>query len=130
MRKIILFIFFVDAVSCHNGFSQKLEKKEGRASYYGTKFHGKTTASGEIFDMNKMTAAHPKLPFNTLVKVTNKLNNKAVIVRINDRGPFSKYRIIDVSKAAARQLGMVEKGTANVILEVLEGESLYGFPDI
>lgn len=120
--------FFVMTFSSFLSFAQSTELQKGKASYYGTKFDGKTTANGEIFDMNKFTAAHPKLPFNTMVRVTNVQNNKSVVVRINDRGPFSKYRIIDLSKAAAEQIGMIEKGIVTVTIEVLDSfsiESIY-----
>ena len=93
---------------------------EGRASYYGAKFHGRRTASGQTFDMHAMTAAHPTLPFGSRVRVTNERTGKSVIVRINDRGPFVKSRIIDVSRAAAEQLGMVRSGHANVTLALLD----------
>lgn len=92
-------------------------RKKGRASWYGPGFHGKRTASGERFNQNALTAAHRSLPFGTKVKVTNSRNGRSVIVRINDRGPFHGGRIIDLSKAAARVLGI--GGTAPVILEVL-----------
>ncbi len=96
------------------------EKVKGKASYYGKKFHGKSTASGETFNMNKMTAAHRTLPFGTRVKVTNLRNKRSVILRINDRGPFTKDRILDMSKAAAKKLGIIETGTATVIMEVVK----------
>lgn len=91
----------------------------GEASYYADKFHGRKTASGETFDMNAMTAAHKTLPFGTKVNVTNTANNKTVQVRINDRGPFVKGRIIDVSLAAAKALDMIRSGVADVIVEVV-----------
>jgi rare lipoprotein A len=91
----------------------------GMASYYGLGFHGKKTASGERFNMYKLTAAHKSLPFGTRVRVTNLDNNKSVIVRINDRGPYAKGRIIDLSLAAARDIGMVKSGTARVRLEII-----------
>jgi len=90
--------------------------EKGIASWYGPRFHGRRTASGERYDQNKMTAAHKTLPFGTLVKVHNLDNDKSVIVRINDRGPFGNGRIIDVSKAAAKELGMIGPGTARVIV--------------
>ncbi len=92
----------------------------GIASYYGSKYHGKATASGEAFDMNDFTAAHPKLAFGTKVKVTHLGNDRTVIVRINDRGPFLKGRIIDLSQAAAVALQMDKQGTAQVKVEVIE----------
>lgn len=92
----------------------------GVASYYGLEFHGRPTTSGEIYDMNSLTAAHPTLPLGTIVKVTNLANDKSVIVRINDRGPFKKNRIIDVSYEAAKQLGFLNDGTALVKIEVIK----------
>lgn len=97
----------------------------GIASWYGKDFHGGPTASGERYDMNTLTAAHPSLPFGTLVRVTNLQNGKDVVVRVNNRGPYRKNRIIDLSKEAARQLGMVGAGIAKVRVEVVTaGESI------
>lgn len=95
------------------------EAQVGVASYYAHAHDGRRTASGERFDMSEMTAAHRTLPFGTIVRVTNLANGRRAVVRINDRGPFKKKRIIDVSLAAARELGMVGRGTARVRLEVL-----------
>ena len=89
----------------------------GVASWYGAKHHGKRTANGEIFNQNQFTAAHPTLPFGTRVKVINLDNGKSVHVRINDRGPYKRGRIIDVSRAAAKALGMVQGGIAMVRIE-------------
>lgn len=86
----------------------------GKASYYADKFQGRKTANGETFRQNRMTAAHQTLPFGTKVKVTNLSNGKTVKVRVNDRGPFVAGRIIDLSKKAARKLGMTQAGIANV----------------
>jgi rare lipoprotein A len=91
----------------------------GEASWYGPGFHGQLTSSREIFNMEDLTAAHPTLPFGTMVQVTNLENSRAVTVRINDRGPFVKNRIIDLSYAAARMLGLIGPGTAQVRLEVI-----------
>ena len=91
----------------------------GVASYYAHKFHGRKTASGERYDENKQTAAHRTLPFGTLVRVTNLANDRSVEVWINDRGPWVKGRIIDVSFAAAKQLGLIGPGTAKVRVRVL-----------
>jgi rare lipoprotein A len=91
----------------------------GIASWYGPNFHGKKTSNGEYYDMYALTAANKTLPMNTIVKVTNLLNGKSVVVRINDRGPFVKNRIIDLSYAAAKRLDVVSKGTAPVRLEIL-----------
>ncbi len=90
----------------------------GIASWYGGKFHGRTTANGETYDKNAMTAAHRTLPFDTLVKVTNLANGKSIRLRINDRGPFVKGRIIDVSRRAAEKLGFRIDGTTRVRIEV------------
>lgn len=92
---------------------------EGNASFYGARFHGRKTASGAIFNKHAMTAAHRNLPFGTRVRVTHVHNGRSVVVTINDRGPFVKSRIIDVSRAAAEQLGMVQQGVARVRLERL-----------
>ena len=104
--------------------AQKNYTQKGMASYYGKDFHGRKTACGEKFDMNEFTAAHKKLPFQTLVKVTNLKNNKSVIVRINDRGPFSKQRIIDLSKAAASRIDLVRIGVAMVKIQVVGNDDL------
>ena len=93
----------------------------GVASWYGQEFHGRPTSSREVFDMNDMTAAHRTLPFGTYVMVTNLANDRSAVVRINDRGPFVRGRIIDLSYAAARVLGIVGPGTARVRLETLRG---------
>ncbi|MDR1127912.1 MAG: septal ring lytic transglycosylase RlpA family protein, partial [Treponema sp.] len=87
-------------------------RQEGIASWYGQEFAGRPTASGEVFNPSQFTAAHPTLPFGTLLKVTNRHNNRSVTVRVNDRGPFVSSRIIDVSRAAAEQLDIVATGTA------------------
>jgi len=84
------------------------------ASYYGRAHDGRRTASGEIFHMDEMTAAHRSLPFGTRVRVTNLANGRQAVVRINDRGPFRRGRIIDLSYAAARKLGLVRRGVARV----------------
>ena len=92
-------------------------RQEGIASWYGGEFNGRTTASGEIYDANQLTAAHPTLPFGTLVRVTNMTNMRQVTVRINDRGPFVAARIIDLSMAAAAALDMLYTGQAHVVIE-------------
>ncbi|KTC63148.1 hypothetical protein AO262_05285 [Pseudomonas fluorescens ABAC62] len=91
----------------------------GTASYYGARHHGKKTASGEPFNQNTLTAAHRRLPFGTQVKVTNLDNDKSVIVRINDRGPHTRGRLIDISRAAAERLGMLRSGTARVRVQAM-----------
>jgi len=96
----------------------------GTASWYGTKFHGKKTANGERYDMHAMSAAHKTLPMPTMVRVTNLNNGRSIVVRVNDRGPFAKSRIIDLSYAAARALGYDNEGTAPVRVEALSQNSL------
>jgi rare lipoprotein A len=92
----------------------------GIASWYGDPYHGRRTASGEVYDMDQMTAAHRTMPFQTWVKVENLSNGKTVDVRINDRGPFVGGRIIDLSRSAARSIGMLGPGTAKVRIEVIK----------
>ncbi len=94
----------------------------GIASWYGTKFHGRKTSSGEPYDVYKITAAHKSLPLPTYVKVTNLENDRTLVVRVNDRGPFVRGRIIDLSYAAAVQLGVFPKGTARVLVETVPVE--------
>ncbi|PWJ44294.1 septal ring lytic transglycosylase RlpA family protein [Sediminitomix flava] len=95
------------------------DKVTGEASYYAKKFHGRTTANGEKFNMYAMTAAHKELPFNTVLKVVNLTNGKWVKVRINDRGPFVGNRIIDLSYAAAKNIGMIQDGVAKIEFTIL-----------
>lgn len=116
MISLLLFLPALDAAALETGY----------ASWYGGKFQGRQTANGEIFDTNKLTAAHKTLPFGTEVLVTHLANNRTVRVRINDRGPFVEGRIIDLSRAAAERLGMLTSGVALVKLEVLGGS---GAPD-
>ncbi|MFJ4196754.1 septal ring lytic transglycosylase RlpA family protein [Pseudomonas sp. NPDC089534] len=92
----------------------------GVASYYGAKHHGKRTASGEPFNQNALTAAHRQLPFGTRVKVTNLKNDRSCVVRINDRGPHTRGRLIDLSREAAQRLGMIGSGTARVRVQALD----------
>ena len=92
---------------------------QGTASYYGGKFHGRKTASGERFNQHGLTAAHKTLPLGTKVRVTNLRNGESVDVKINDRGPFHKGRVLDLSKGAAREIGMLGAGTAKVKVEVI-----------
>jgi len=119
MRNILITLLYLLPLAL---FAQVFE--EGDASWYGGKFQGRQTANGEIFDTEKMTAAHKTLPFNTVVKVINLSNNKSTIVRINDRGPFAKERIIDLSRAAAAEIDMVDAGVAPVQIEILQKEEL------
>ena len=94
--------------------------ERGLASWYGKKFHGRRTANGERFDMNRPSAAHKTLPFGATVRVTNLENGRRIVVRINDRGPFVAGRIIDLSRAAAKKLGMIEAGVVRVKIEVVD----------
>ena len=91
-----------------------------KASWYGPKFHGRVTANGEIYDQMAFTAAHKSLRFGTLLKLTNKKNGKSVIIRINDRGPYIPGRQLDVSKAVAMELGMIQKGVASLEVEEIK----------
>lgn len=124
MRKLyvspswILPLFFLLFAATLFAFEQ-----QGLASWYGGKFQGRQTASGEIFDTNKFTAAHKTLAFGTIVKVTNLENEKSTVVRINDRGPFIPGRIIDLSRAAAAAIGLAGQGVAEVRIEVLSPDS-------
>ncbi len=115
--KPILFCTYLLLTFGYQVFSQTTET--GMASFYNDKFEGRITASGEVFSQSKSTAAHRTLPFHTKIKVTNLSNKKSVVVVINDRGPFVKGRILDLSKKAASKLHFIEKGVAKVKLEVL-----------
>lgn len=117
MFKYTSIIFFLAIIFMNASFAQI---QEGTASYYSSKFEGKQTASGEKYKHKKLTAAHKTLPFGTLVRVTNLSNSKSVEVRINDRGPFVKGRIIDVSRAAAEELMFINQGLADVKVEVID----------
>jgi rare lipoprotein A len=94
--------------------------QEGVVSWYGGQFHDRKTASGERFDSGALTMAHPRLPFGTMVRVTNLRNGRSVVVRVNDRGPFVGKRIADLSQAAAAEIGMVHRGVARARIEVLD----------
>lgn len=102
------------ACATEQGSTASAVAETGLASYYGSEFHGRRTASGEVYDENKLTAAHRTLPFGTRVRVTNLANGKSVVVRINDRGPFREGRIIDVSRRAARELDSIRAGVVRV----------------
>jgi rare lipoprotein A len=123
MKKIVIFIVFgtVFGTFCFaqaaGGQGSLIFRQQGIASWYGSEFDGRPTASGEIFDSSKFTAAHPSLPFGTILTVTNTQNNRQVTVRVNDRGPFVAARIIDLSRAAAETLDMLVTGTAPVSVE-------------
>ena len=97
----------------------KMEYK-GVSSWYGKDFHGNLTANGEVYDMYGITAAHKEFPLNTWARVTNLANDKSIILRINDRGPYVGYRILDCSYGAAKKLGFLEQGTTNVKINIIE----------
>ena len=118
--KLFYTLTFIFLIGNFSAIAQKVQN--GVASFYADKFNGRLTANGERFSNNAMTAAHLTLPFNTMVKVTNKANNKSVVLRINDRGPYVKGRIIDLSKKAAKLLDYVDVGLANVKVEVLKSD--------
>lgn len=101
------------------GVAKQVAVATGVASYYADKFHGRITANGETFDMYALTAAHRTLPFGTKLKVTSLANNRSVLVRVNDRGPYVKGRVIDLSLGAAKELQMVQNGLVEVKLEVV-----------
>ena len=103
--------------------SNKGYKQSGVASWYGTKFHGRLTSNGEIYNMYGMTAAHKSLPIPSYARVTNTENGRSIVVRINDRGPFHDHRIIDLSYVGALKLGYADKGTAKVIVEAIDTTS-------
>ena len=106
-------------VSDGKGISGVINTIKGRVSYYGREFGGRKTAAGERFDPTAHTMAHPTLPFGTLVRVTNLLNNMSVVVRVNDRGPSTGGRVADVSAGAAQALGMLRAGVVDAVLEVV-----------
>ena len=116
----IIFAIYLLLSSIANG---QADAMRGKASFYANKFEGKTTASGEKYTHDKLTAAHKTLPFGTLVKVTNRSNSNSVTVRINDRGPFIEGRIIDVSKSAAEKLDFINIGVTEVTLEIVNNTS-------
>ncbi|PRY14882.1 rare lipoprotein A [Pontibacter ummariensis] len=117
---IIFLIIGVSQPLLAQNNSSKAKTQKGAASWYGSRYHGKKTSSGELYNKYEMTAAHKTLPFGTKVKVTNLANNESVVVRINDRGPFVGDRIIDVSEAAAKELEFHSKGIGRVKIEVLD----------
>jgi len=116
--RLFTLIYFFSAFSILAQKGSTIELK-GRASYYADDFHGKRTANGEKFDINKYSAAHRTLPFGTKVKVTNLINGKSVILKINDRGPHVKTRIIDLSKISAKAIDLMKYGDARVSIEVV-----------
>lgn len=115
-----LFVMMTACLASGQSAEGTLDTQRGEASYYADKFAGRTTANGETFDPSEMTAAHPNLPFDTRVRVTRVHGGESVIVRINDRGPYADDRIIDLSEAAAQEIGMIEEGVVEVRVDVLE----------
>lgn len=115
MRRLLLGSCFCLAAAAAAAEGDRREV--GRASWYGQQQHGRTTASGERFDRDELTAAHPSLPMNSVVKVTNLQNGRSVLLRVNDRFPTRGGRVIDVSQRAAEALGMKRRGLANVTVE-------------
>ena len=103
---------------------QKAKPQVGVASWYGGSFHGRSTASGEQYDMHQLTAAHPTLPLGTMIKVTNLRNGKFVVLRVNDRGPYVENRIVDVSYSAAKLLQFSENGIARVRIETVQLDTM------
>lgn len=112
MNKTFLLIFLL--IVCPLTLRAQGQVIKGNASYYADKFHGRRTASGEIYNKDSMTCAHLKYPFGTILKVRNPINNRTVYVRVTDRGPYHKHRIIDLSRAAARELDIIRSGFSMV----------------
>ena len=112
MKKLFL-LFFLPLFHCSTLLAQG-QMIKGNASYYADKFHGRRTASGEIYNKDSMTCAHLKYPFGTVLKVRNPRNDRTVYVRVTDRGPYVKHRVIDLSRAAARELGIIQAGFSMV----------------
>ena len=113
----LLYIIFSCCCLFGENFSHYVEY--GKASYYGEEFHGRKTASGEVYDMWEFTCAHRRLPFGTKLKVTNLKSKKSVVVKVNDRGPFVRGRILDLSFAAAKKIEMIKEGVVKVKIEVI-----------
>ena len=110
--KLIVFISFLYIINIQSDIVN--------VSYYGKEHHGKKTASGEIFDMNKLTTAHKKLPFGTIIEMTNIHNNKSIVVKVNDRGPYIKGRTFDLSKAAFDSIGDIKRGVIKVKFKIIK----------
>jgi len=109
-----------ETITADRSLVEFVDKGNMKASWYGPGFHGHKTANGEVYDQNSFTAAHKSLKFGTLLKITNLKNNKSVVIRINDRGPYIHGRDLDLSKAAASELGMVRKGVAKLKVEEIK----------
>ena len=109
-----------EIITADRSLVEFVDKGSMKASWYGPGFHGRKTANGEVYDQMSFTAAHKSLKFGTLLKITNLKNNKSVVIRINDRGPYIHGRDLDLSKAAALELGMVKKGVAKIKVEEIK----------
>jgi rare lipoprotein A len=126
-----ILILFIVAFALHTEAQAQVSlgmTETGKASYYSGRFHGRKTSFGEVHKSTELTAAHRTYPFNTMLEVTNTATQEKVIVRVNDRGPYSKTRLVDISKEAARLIGILAKGVANVSVRVvgMEGMVLLG----
>lgn len=119
VHTFVVLLIFISSACAINPAEKHFYREIGVASYYAKSLHGHSTASGERYNMHAFTAAHRKLPFGTVVMVTNLKNNKSVKVKINDRGPFVKGRIIDLSTAAAKKIGLLTEGVAKVKIVAL-----------
>lgn len=122
MKKTPRFLAFLLLIVATSASAQKWESFKGYATYYSSRAHGHMTASGERYDKNAFTCAHRTLPFGTVLRVTNLSNDSVVVVKVNDRGPFARGRVIDLSTSAARQLNMLGMGVAYVKVEVVPSE--------
>ena len=122
----ILILLFLSLAALPDAEAQiSLGKTEvGRASFYSSRFHGRKTSSGEIHKSTELSAAHRTLPLNTMLEITNLATNQRVIVRVNDRGPYSKNRMVDVSKEAARLIGIISNGVASVSMRIVGMEGM------
>lgn len=110
-------LLFLAAILTFTLSQQALAQADGKASYYGSKFHGRRTSDGSRYHKDSLTCAHRTLPFGTLLKVTNKKNGKEVVVKVTDRGPYVRGRVVDLSFAAAKEIGMISSGVASVEVE-------------
>lgn len=120
-NKYFPFYFLFGLLLLTPAFAHAQASETGMGTYYADKYHGRPTASGELYDKFKFTAAHKTLPFGTMVKVTRLDNGRSVVVKVNDRGPFTPGRVIDVSRAAAEQLDMIRTGETRVSVEIVQG---------
>lgn len=117
MKKILFTLLLI--FTFNYSFADSYPEIIGEASYYSNRLHGRKTSSGELYNMHKFTCAHKTYPFGTVLKVTNLKNNASIHVTVNDRGPYAKSRIVDLSMAAAKELNMVQSGVARVKVEIV-----------